>query len=289
MEHPFDIGNQSGLAPVNRMIPLSTVDGPGARTAVFLQSCNLSCVYCHNPETQNLCNHCGTCVSVCPAGALLVKNGYVEWLKSTCIGCDACIHACPYFASPKVAWMSATAVMEQILPNTPFIRGITVSGGECTLYPAFLTELFTRAHACNLTCLIDSNGMIPFASQEALMDVTDGVMLDVKAWKPNVFRALTGRESNTVLKENLAYLNRLNKINELRIVYLPGMVDAVDAIHGIAATLGESVGTTRLKLIAFRHVGVRGQYASTPTPSADEMEALREVARNQGFCDVSIV
>ena len=45
-------------APVNKIIPLSTVDGPGARSAVFLQACNIACLYCHNPETQRLCIHC---------------------------------------------------------------------------------------------------------------------------------------------------------------------------------------------------------------------------------------
>ena len=43
----------SAAAPVNRILPLSTVDGPGCRAAVFLQGCNLACAYCHNPETQN--------------------------------------------------------------------------------------------------------------------------------------------------------------------------------------------------------------------------------------------
>ncbi|MCG8572187.1 MAG: 4Fe-4S cluster-binding domain-containing protein, partial [Spirochaetes bacterium] len=40
---------------VNKIIPFSHVDGPGNRFALFLQSCNFNCNYCHNPETIRLC------------------------------------------------------------------------------------------------------------------------------------------------------------------------------------------------------------------------------------------
>lgn len=61
-------------APVNRIIPFSAVDGPGNRTAVFLQGCNFNCKYCHNPETRKLCIHCGDCVEGCPGGALYFSD-----------------------------------------------------------------------------------------------------------------------------------------------------------------------------------------------------------------------
>ena len=46
-------------APVNRIIPFSTVDGPGSRTSIFVLGCNIACAYCHKPETQGRCVHCG--------------------------------------------------------------------------------------------------------------------------------------------------------------------------------------------------------------------------------------
>ncbi|MFQ9695604.1 MAG: 4Fe-4S cluster-binding domain-containing protein [Zhenhengia sp.] len=55
---------------INKIIPFSSVDGPGNRTAIFLQGCNFNCIYCHNPETIQVCTGCGRCVGSCPKDAL---------------------------------------------------------------------------------------------------------------------------------------------------------------------------------------------------------------------------
>ena len=54
--------------------------------------------------------------------------------------------------------MSADDIIEEIKNYRPFIQGITVSGGECTLQPTFLIELFIKAKELGLTCFIDTNG-----------------------------------------------------------------------------------------------------------------------------------
>ena len=167
-----------GRVPVNKIIPFSAVDGPGNRTAVFLQGCNFDCRYCHNPETRNLCRNCGSCVGKCPKGALFTdEDGKVRFCPEKCCGCDTCIHVCPFGCSPRIRMMCAEEVFAEVKKQQPYIRGITVSGGECTLYPDFLEKLFVLARGAGLGTLIDSNGTLDFEKYPQLLAVTDGVML----------------------------------------------------------------------------------------------------------------
>lgn len=44
--------NQCKLfANINSVETMGLVDGPGIRVVIFMQGCNLRCLYCHNPET----------------------------------------------------------------------------------------------------------------------------------------------------------------------------------------------------------------------------------------------
>ncbi len=268
--------------PVNKIIPLSIVDGPGNRTSIFLQSCNIHCGYCHNPETQKMCINCGICVKECPAQALYVENGEVKWNVDKCVQCDHCIEICPNHASPKIKWMTAPEVFQEIQKNMPFIRGITVSGGECMLHPQFLTELFVLAKQNGLSCLIDSNGTIEFENYPELMEVCDKVMLDVKSWDTEVYRKLTGYE-NQIVKKNLSYLVKMDKIEEIRVVCLPEKVDAEAVLEGIKDTIKERVKDTKLKLITFRNFGVKGEFSTFASPTPEYMEKLRKKAEGLGF------
>lgn len=287
-------------APINKIIPLSVVDGSGSRTAIFLQKCNIACAYCHNPETQRMCIGCGLCVEHCPVQALNLQkqekrmgdstqeNTPILWEEDKCIQCDTCIRICPHFASPKIRYMEAQEVFCEIKKNMPFIRGITVSGGECTLYPVFLTELFTLVKAEGLSCCIDSNGCVDLSHEPELMELCDKVMLDVKAWDENVFSKLTNGRNETV-KKNLVYLAKRHQLEEVRIVCLSPEVDVEAAIEGIARAVSEYLGEFTLKLIAFRSHGVKTELKDKPTPSYQEMERWREIAVHHGFSNIRIV
>ena len=114
-----------------------------------------------------MCVQCGTCVKNCPAGALSFDaDGKVAFDPAKCVQCDTCIHVCPNDSSPRTCEMTPEEVYAKVKKQIPFIRGISVSGGECMLHPDFLTELFRLAKQDGLGTLIDSNGTISFESKE---------------------------------------------------------------------------------------------------------------------------
>lgn len=236
---------------VRKIIPQSFVDGPGNRTAVFLQGCNIRCAYCHNPETWE-----------------------TQWERIA--------------DKEEVRQMPVEDIVEEITKCIPFIKGITVSGGECMLQADELTELFRKVKTRNLSCLIDSNGTIDFSTHTELMRFTDGVMLDVKAWNDDVYRHLTGG-SNDVVKRNLRFLSDNDKLEEVRVVCLDDEVDVEDNIRGIASVVARKIERTRLKLIRFRQNGVIGRLATVASPSAEQMNHWAETARELGFRNIVII
>jgi pyruvate formate lyase activating enzyme len=144
-------------------------DGPGIRTTVFLKGCSLRCKWCSNPESihpkpelaydARLCSgakECGLCLKApFPAGAFFVVPGAddkirVNWdLASDCD--EETIALCPTKALYLFgATMTADQVLDEVEKDASFYRtsggGMTLSGGEATMFPDFATALLTVLH-----------------------------------------------------------------------------------------------------------------------------------------------
>ncbi|KSV57824.1 radical SAM protein [Acetivibrio ethanolgignens] len=235
-------------AVVNKIIPFSAVDGPGNRTAIFLQGCNFNCQYCHNPETIGK------------------KNPYTKL-------------------------MTPEEVMAEVKKNIPFVRGITVSGGECTLQADFLKELFTLAKEKGLTTLADSNGSYAFDKDPELLSVMDGAMIDIKAFFLEDHKRITGQGNEVVLRQS-RFLAEQGKLFEIRTVISPELFDAKETVNQICRFFEEynKKKSIRYKLIAFRPMGVRKAYVKGLTvPEEALMNELKSIARSYGFTDIIII
>ena len=242
---------------VAKILRSSAVDGPGNRAVVFLQGCSFNCAYCHNPETR--------------PPVVSTKERRPDGSP----------------AYPRL--MTAAEVLAALAPAKPFIRGITLSGGECGEQPEFLSSLVTAALAAGLPAMVDTNGSADYAALPELVGAAEGFMLDLKAWDPVEHRALTGAEIAPV-KANLRFLAGAGKLYELRTVVAPGLFDAEETVRMAARELADlGAAGVRYKLIRFRPHGVRARFKGVPTPGDEEMEALAAAARAAGLQNVIIV
>ena len=272
---------------VNKILPLSFVDGPGCRTAVFLQGCNIHCSYCHNPETQRRCFNCGKCVNYCRSGALQMLNEKVYYQESDCVHCDECIKHCPNYSSPKCQVWQPNQLLAEIEKNSIFIDGVTFSGGECSLQTDAIVEFILLArNRSKLNVIIDTNCDIATDRLSKLLKHADGFIADLKSFDHAKYRQLTGYDNGVVLK-NIRILAEQRLLVEIRTVIVPGHNDNADEIAACAQFVGSLPGKAVWKLIGFRNFGVRGQLGDCPPLSGAKLDELAEIARKN--CEKLVV
>ncbi len=272
---------------VNQIIPFSNVDGEGNRCAIFLQECNVHCVYCHNPDTINLCNHCGECIQVCQTGALFMKNNKVEFEVEKCVSCQACLKRCSYFSSPKTKAYSVEELLQLIQSYQPFIRGITVSGGEPTLQSTLLVDLFNEVKKLGLSCYIDTNGYFNCEDYKELINVTDQFLVDVKTVGDSERLCLVPSLSSTA---TLKTLLELNKVEEVRTVLLHSYMECEETVRQVANIL-KDYPNVLYKLIKVHKIGIMDPltFKTSFIPSDEKVLKWVQLAQACGVSKISCV
>ncbi|MBF4561820.1 pyruvate formate lyase-activating protein [Microbacterium sp. VKM Ac-2870] len=167
--------------------------------------------------------------------------------------------------------------------------GITLSGGEVLMQPAFAARILRGAKELGIHTAIDTSGYLGAAASDAMLDDVDLVLLDVKSGDPDTYRTVTGRE----LEPTLTFGRRLAARAEgpevwIRYVLVPGLTDDVDNVEAVAvyaASLNEvRPGTvTRVEVLPFHQMGrdkwdALGrdyQLADTEPPSVDLVDRVR--------------
>ncbi|WLS44735.1 pyruvate formate-lyase-activating protein [Micromonospora profundi] len=143
--------------------------------------------------------------------------------------------------------------------------GVTVSGGEPLQQPAFTREVLRRCKEMGLHTALDTSGLLGDRADEALLDATDLVLLDIKSGDPATYRTVTrtGRLTPTV-----RFAHRLADRGTpiwVRFVLVPGLTDDprnVDAVASIAAGLPT---VERVEVLPFHRLGAQ-KYAALGLP-----------------------
>ena len=102
--------------------------------------------------------------------------------------------------------------------------GLTLSGGEPLMQPAFVRRVLHGAHAMGVHTALDTSGFLGAQCTDAMLDDVDLVLLDVKSGDPDTYRRVTGRD----LAPTLEFGRRLAASGTeiwVRYVLVPGLTD----------------------------------------------------------------
>lgn len=235
--------------------PNSLDDGPGIRTVVFFKGCPLSCVWCHNPEGRSAdleiafeagkCIACDSCLGVCPEDALARSNPfYIDRLR--CTLCSECLKACPSGALTEIGReYSVVEIVETVARDRPFFAdsggGVTLSGGEPTMFVGFSAKLAEALRDKGIPVLLETCGLFNFDSfAKLLYPHLDLIYFDLKIIDEQAHRRYCGASNETILR-NLVSLSRLKGEGGIdflpRIPLVPGLTDGEENLAAIAGFL----------------------------------------------------
>jgi pyruvate formate lyase activating enzyme len=272
-------------------------DGPGIRTTVFFKGCPLSCVWCHNPESQSFqpeliiyperCIRCGACLENCPQrdSRLQMELPYTD--LGLCTHCGACVEACTTEARRLVGReMSVEQVMQEIERDRPFYEqsggGVTFSGGEPLSQGRFLLALLKACKRLELHTALDTCGFSRWETLDQVRKYVDLFLYDLKLVDDARHRQFTGA-SNRLILANLERLAQSGHRIILRVPLIPGVTDGAENLGQIGALAGRYACIERLDLLPY-HPTARGKYENLQVdyPLAEmetpDEEMLRAVA-----------
>lgn len=210
----------------------SVHDGPGIRTAVFLKGCPLSCIWCHNPESQLF--EPETCVR---SHKLEEKEFKVDEI----IGRS----------------MSVNEVLNEIKKDIPIFDeskgGVTFSGGEPLSQPDFLLEMLKRCKSMEIHTAVDTCG---FAKQEILQGLipfTNLFLFDLKLASDSDHKKFTG-VSNAIILKNLELIIQSEVKVIIRIPLIKDITDTEENLKSLKKIISQYPSIQRVDVLPFHNI-----------------------------------
>src|SRR5574344_232319 len=285
-------------------------DGPGIRITLFFKGCPLSCAWCHNPEgmspaqskmyTLNKCIGCGSCIGVCPNGALSMDKGGKGVItdKTKCVCCGKCAEVCPSKAMEMAGKIySVDQIMKEIRKEKPFFEesggGVTFCGGEPLMHRNLLLSILKECGKESFHRTVDTS---LYASEEVVREVAANCelfLVDLKLMDNALHKKYTG-VSNTLIHKNIGVLAELEKKFIIRIPLIDGVNSDDTNIIASAKFLASLPGDSPIVELLPYHDIAKGKHArlgtvynsskfDMATPSAQRMEEVKKLFGDYGI------
>ena len=160
--------------------------------------------------------------------------------------------------------------------------GVTLSGGEPLMQPAFVARVLRGAKEMGVHTTIDTSGFLGAAATDAMLDDLDLVLLDGKSGIPETYTRVTGRQ----LAPTLDFGRRLADHGVamwVRFVLVPDLTDAWDNVEAVADYVATLSTVARVEVLPFHQMGrdkwealgMRYELGDTRPPAPELVERVR--------------
>ena len=285
---------------ISKIQRYSTKDGPGVRTTVFAVGCNLSCLWCANPELiddgvkflyhPRKCVKCGACVEKSGGTIRLTDVGCVIDRQNTNL--DECSAVCYYDAYERVGeTIAVKELVNTLLRDKVFYDqsggGVTFSGGDAGLQSDFFREVALQLKSNDVHVALDTAGFFSWEKLSPLVEAVDLVLYDIKILDNVQHMHYTGVDNQLIL-ENAIKIADMGKDMIVRMILIPGVNDSEDEIVGRLNFIKNLGSNVKLDLLRHHKLGA-GKYAAlglddpmekTPECSNDIAEYVASLAKD---------
>ncbi len=244
-------------------------DGPGIRTTIFFKGCPLSCLWCHNPESQSpavqqfpVTRSLGG--KVLPSVSSYGRNVSIKELTET-VKRDA-----HFYASSG--------------------GGVTVSGGEPFMQPEALLEVGKAMKEAGFHLAVDTCGHARSENIRKMLPYTALFLFDLKLMDPVAHRTYTGVDNQLILANARMLAEEGARLN-IRIPVIPGVNDTdneIRAFDQFISEIEEAVDSInllpyhRIAAHKYRQMGITEQLAGTAPAGDPELEKFEKILLRDG-------
>jgi len=256
---------------VHSMDSFTAVDGAGIRCIVFLQGCRKRCAFCCNVDST-----------------------------------DAALISTPKGVRPGTRTRVRDVLDGVLRKNLDYYvasgGGLTLSGGECLLQPAFVKALCVGAKALGVTTALDTAAAGTPEEWAMVLPHVDMVLLCVKSAFVDRFIAITGTShkefelSRRFLKECdargvvtwIRFVLMTNPSGDER--FEPFVTDSEEELRELARLAKshrcvrgiELLPYHRLGVFKFQELGLTYKLEGMSTPSREEIARAKRILNEQG-------
>ena len=207
------------MGKIHSIETFGAVDGPGIRFVVFMQGCPMRCLYCHNPDTWDICN----------GKEMSVEDLIIEIHKYK-----------HYFGTYGGVTVSGGEPLMQI----DFVTN---------LFKALKNE---NIHTCLDTSGILFNNQLQTLDRiNELLQYTDLVLLDIKHINSARHKRLTGFNNDNVL-DFAKFLNKKNIPMWIRYVLVPTINEDIESLTELRQFLNTLNNIEKIEVLPYHTLGV---------------------------------